>query len=312
VQAPPPIVSIPAAYGDALAEYRAIREGCAIDRVQPRAIRLADDLVTASAGLYVRPAQGAATCLAAVILRPDGNVVGAATVVTTPGRAVLLDVSNRLAADALPQTVPPEDEVARIRLRGPATGAVLEAAGLPAAGPPGTAIRGLPGDDDAVLCRTGADRVALYCPVGAARGHWQALLGAGAVPVGSVALETARIEDAEPCLERDFRNPLPASAAGFRDFAPYPAAEVAFVAIEHEGMAPLPGAALAVDGTHVGEVRVAASSIRLGGRPVALAVLMVAHAGAGNEVDVGRSTTWSRGIVTAAVRLPADAAAPNY
>ena len=59
----------------------------------------------------------------------------------------------------------------------------------------------VPGGASTLLCGTRADRATIYCGRDSARACWDSLVALGVLPVGSTALETVRIEDAEPCLE---------------------------------------------------------------------------------------------------------------
>ena len=125
----------------------------------------------------------------------------------------------------------------------------------------------------------------MYCARSSARECWEALVAAGAVPVGSIALETVRIEDGEPCLERDFSQPQEPACAGLGEFAPTREDRV-LVAIEHEGPQPLARGVLRAGGVEVGELRVGARSVQRGGRAVALATVDRALAAPGTAIDV--------------------------
>jgi glycine cleavage system aminomethyltransferase T len=313
VPAVSPIPSIPAAYDDVMEEYRAIREGCAVDRVAARAPRVIGDASAVAERLRMRPWQRQVACMPALLLKDDGTMVGTATVVRMPA-STLIDVSNEFAARSLSEAGAAPATLARIRLRGPRTPAVLAAAGFPATSFPGDVAAGVPDAPDAVLCRTAPERYTLYTQVDTARRCWDQLCAAGARPVGAIALETVRIEDAEPCLERDFKLPLLPAAAGLVDFAGVPAepSPDVLVAIEYEGLRPLPSAEVAVGGVAAGRVRVTAASIRRAGRAIALCSLDAGVAATGAAVTVGAHSSWSPGVVTARVALPRDAAAPNY
>ena len=134
---------------------------------------------------------------------------------------------------------------------------------------------------------------------------------AGALPVGSTALETVRIEDAEPCLERDFTQPVAPALAGMGEFAPTDDARV-LVAIEHEGPSPLARAKLRADGAEVGELRVGARSVRRAGRAIALATVDRALAAPGAQIDVDAGERVLAGVVVRRAALPVGSAAPNY
>ena len=316
---PPLIASIPTSYGDARREYAALREGCGLDRVAARCLVHVEpeNADAAIATLDVRPGPAAAVQLA-VVRNADGLLAGCVSVIHRPTGPLLLDGSNPrvdriigerlgVARDGL------GDTVVRIRLRGPSTGTVLASVGAPAPVASGAieesaVIDGLP----VIVCTTGADRCALYCDRHHARRIWDTIVTAGAVSVGSIALETVRIEDAEPCLERDFPGPVAVADAGFADLSHRPSDRV-LVAVEHEGSIAFDrGTVLAGDGTAVGEVRVAAISVRRAGRPIAFALIDEAHASAGTILSLDGGVVRARAIVTAAVALPPDAASPNY
>ncbi len=313
--APPAIRSIPACYGQPRAEYDAIRSGCAIDRIAPRLLVAVPvtDAAAALARLRRRPFEpGSGAVRAAILLNADGLVTAAVTIVTRHDGALMLDISNPTGGAALTAagvaTEPHGDEVVRMRLRGPDLARVL-ALQPPAAGDlvEDHVVAGTP----IILCGTGRDHVALYCDRAGARATWDHLVAAGAVPVGSDALETVRIEDAEPCLERDFIAPQPAAAAGFGAFAGGDDRRV-LVAIEHEGVRALERGRLLCEGADVGELRVGAASVRRAGRPIALATVDRALSAPGTPLDVDAGELALAGVVMHQVALPAGNAAPIY
>src|SRR4051794_32282958 len=238
---PPAIRSLPAAYeAGERAEYEALRAGCGIDRIAVRALAdlaggAAERVPAALRFRLFDPGPG--DVRAAVLLDSNRLLTAAVTVVRLPGRLVL-DCSNPTARLALgmPETAFEQDDpIVRMRLRGPRLGEVLT--GEPPA--PGALRLDLaPGGSHAVVCGTGRDRATVYCARSGARACWEALVAAGGVPVGSVALETVRIEDGEPCLERDFSQPQQPACAGLGEFAPT-ADDRVLVLIEHEGPRPL-------------------------------------------------------------------------
>ncbi len=222
---PPPIRSIPAAYdAGEQAEYAAIRSGCAIDRIAPRALlEVAGD---AAVGALLRLLRfrlfdpGPADVRAAIVLDGD-RITATATVVRRAPDRLMIDCSNptaeRILEDAGVELLEHGDQLVRMRLRGPGLAAVLGGV-APAAGELRTDFA--PGGASTLLCGTGADRATLYCGRDGARACWDSLVALGALPVGSTALETVRIEDAEPCLERDFPQPVAPALAGMGEFAP--------------------------------------------------------------------------------------------
>jgi glycine cleavage system aminomethyltransferase T len=311
---PPAIRSIPAAYeAGERAEYDALRGGCGIDRIAPRA--LVD--LTGEAAQVVPAAlrfrlhtPGPGDVRAAVLLNDDGLLTATATVIRLPGRLVL-DCSNRTAHVALgmpEEAFAQEDPIVRMRLRGPELAAVLGTAPPPA----GARLLDLAfGGTRVVVCGTGPDRAAVYCARSGAARCWDALVAAGAMPVGSTALETVRLEDAEPCLERDFTQPQQPAAAGLGEFAPTDDARV-LAAIEHEGPMPLARGVLRVAGAEAGELRVGARSVQRAGRAIALATVDRALAAPGTAVDVDAGERILAGAVMRRAALPVGSAAPNY
>ncbi|MDX6375861.1 MAG: aminomethyltransferase [Gaiellaceae bacterium] len=305
---PPPIRSIPRAYeAGEQAEYSAIRGGCAIDRIVPRALLevAGEGPVTAllRALRFRLFDPGPADVRAAVIL--DGErVTATATVVRRAPDRLLLDCSNptseRVLEAAGVELLEHGDQLVRMRLRGPSLAAVLGTE-PPAPGVLRTDVT--PGGASTLLCGTGFDRVTIYCGRDSARACWDALVAAGALPVGSTALETVRIEDAEPCLERDFPQPVAPELAGVGEFAHGDDSRV-LVAIEHEGPTPLAHATLRIDGAEVGDLRVGARSVQRAGRAIALATIDRALAAPGVPVNVDAGERVLAGVVTRRAGLP--------
>jgi glycine cleavage system aminomethyltransferase T len=312
---PPPIRSIPKAYdAGEQAEYAAIRSGCAIDRIAPRALLevAGDDAVRAlQRALRFRLFDpGPADVRVAIVLDGD-RITATATVVRRSPDRLLVDCSNPTAERVLEAAgvdlLEHGDQLVRMRLRGPGLPAVL---GRPlAAGALRTDFA--PGGASTLLCGAGLDRATIYCGRDTARSCWDALVALGALPVGSTALETVRIEDAEPCLERDFQQPVAPALAGVGEFAPTDDARV-LVAIEHEGPSPLAHATLRAAGAEVGELRVGARSVRRAGRAMALATLDRALAAPGTQIDVDAGERVLAGVVVSRAALPSGNAAPNY
>ena len=311
---PPAIRSIPAAYeAGERAEYDALRGGCGIDRIAPRALA---DLTGADAGRLPPELRfrlfdpGPGDVRAAVVLDQRGLLTACVTVIRLPGRLVL-DCSNPTARAELGMQTSgftQDDPIVRMRLRGPELAAVL---GAEPPAPGALRLDLTPGGARAVVCGTGPGRAAVYCARSGARACWDALVAAGALPVGSVALETVRIEDGEPCLERDFTQPQQPACAGVGEFAPTDDRRV-LVAIEHEGPHPLPKGVLRAAGAAVGELRVGARSVQRAGRAVALATVDRALAAPGTAVDVDAGERILAGAVLKRAALPVAAAAPNY
>ncbi len=313
---PPPIRSIPPAYdAGEQAEYAAIRSGCAIDRIAPRALLEVAGIDAVGSLLRVLRFRlfdpGPADVRAAVIL--DGAQITATTTVVrrAPDR-LMIDCSNptaeRILEEAGVHLLEHGDQLVRMRLRGPGLAAVLGGES-PAAGALRTDFA--PGGASTLLCGTGPERATIYCGREGARACWDSLVALGALPVGSIALETVRIEDAEPCLERDFPHPVAPALAGMGEFAPTDDTRV-LVAIEHEGPSPFALATLRVDGVEVGELRCGARSVRRAGRAIALAALDRALAAPGVQIDVDAGERVLAGVVVRRAALPVGSAAPNY
>ena len=241
---PPAIRTIPASYdAGEQAEYAAIRSGCAIDRIAPRAlVEVAGEDAGARAPARapvppVRPRAGRRARRGGARRRPaDGDRDRRAPRARPPAPGLLQPDRRARARGGRHRAA-----VARgtAGADAPARSAAGGRAGRRDAPPAGTLRTDLaPGGSSTLLCGTGADRATIYCSLDGARACWDALVGAGALPVGSTALETARIEDAEPCLERDFTQPVPLALAGLGEFGPTDEARV-LAAIEYEGPAPL-------------------------------------------------------------------------
>jgi sarcosine oxidase gamma subunit len=315
VSSPPTIASIPPAYGAAPVEYAALRRGSAVDRVAPRAL-LHVDATAVPRLLAVVALPGAATAARLALVHDAAALLsGCATIIHRAGGDALVDASNATVEPLLTAAGVPchglGTAVVRLRLRGPRAAATLAIAGALAPTAVGGVIEGaIVGGSPAILALVGADRYALYCDREHARTVWDALIAAGAVPVGSLALETVRIEDGEPCLERDFPQPVPPAEAGF---ASRGSTGRRLVALEHEGVPPLPSAIVrTLDGIEIGRVRVAVPSVARAGRPVALAAIAVDHATPGLPVLLDGGATRVRGLVSGLAGLAPGAAAPSY
>jgi glycine cleavage system aminomethyltransferase T len=311
------IPSIPLAYASARDEYAAIRSGAAIDRV---AVRQLVELEAAELDelrpLRLRAGAEALACAAAVVVNDDQRLLAVASRIRLDDRRVLVDLSNRGGAAALERggadVHDQTREIVRIRLRGPAAASAVEAVTGAAPGYPGAVrVDAVAGGLPLVVACTGPERLALYCDRPHAVPVWHALVAAGCVPVGSVALETARIEDAEPCLERDFRGPPPLAPAGFAAFAAVePAPGRQLVLAEHEGATPLAAATVRRDAVDVGEVRAATSSPQRAGRPVAFLLVPAEHAAPGTELELHAGSRSFAARVVRTVEHPHDCEAP--
>jgi glycine cleavage system aminomethyltransferase T len=311
------IPSIPLAYASARDEYAALRSGAALDRVAVR--RLVE--LDAARRDQLRPLRGRAgaedlACAAAVVVDDDERLMAVASRIRLGDHRVLLDLSNRGGAPVLErggaeihdQTA----EIVRIRLRGPEAAAALEAVTGGAPGYPGAVrVDGDVGGLPLVVACTAPHRFALYCDRPHALPVWHALVGGGCVPVGSAALETVRIEDAEPCLERDFRGPPPLAPAGFGAFAAAePAPGRRLVLAEHEGATPVERATVRRDGADVGDVRAAAPSPQRAGRPVAFLLVPAEHAAPATELELHTGSRAFAARVVRTVEQPPNCEAP--
>ena len=178
---PPAIRSIPAAYdAGEQAEYAAIRSGCAIDRIAPRALlEVAGDEPSAALLRALRFRlfdPGPADVRAAIIL--DGErITAAATVVRRAPDRLLMDCSNPTAETpargggrrpAGARRPARAHAAARPRPRGRA------GRRAPAAGALRTDFA--PGGASTLLCGTGADRATIYCGRDGARACWDSLV----------------------------------------------------------------------------------------------------------------------------------------
>ena len=318
--APPTIASIPTSYGDAQAEYAALRDGCAIDRVAPRMMLALDDrseLGRLEGRLVPRPLAADGACRIALLLNEDGLLTSCLTILDDGASGALVDASNPTAeavfAGAGIGFAARRGEVVRIRLRGPRAVAVLT--GFSRATP--TSVGGVATDAEigelpVRIARTGPERAAIYCELPAARRTWDTLVAAGALPVGSAALETVRIEDAEPCLERDFSNPVTTTEAGFVEFGGEPTGDRVLVLVEYGGEVPHERATIYVGDEAIGDLRSSAWSVLRSGRPVGLARMAVAPAVPGAAVEIGSGARRVPGTVVRRASLPASLVAPNY
>ena len=150
---------------------------------------------------------------------------------------------------------------------------------------------------------TGEPEIWLMAPADAASRVWEAVVAAGARPVGQTAVETLRIEAGTPRFGRDVDSSvllpeIPSGTLVSHTKGCYPGQEVV-VRIRDRGHvnrhlrglvldagAPPPvGAEVWADGAAVGRVTSATSSPALG-RPIALAFVRRQHAAAGTRVEV--------------------------
>lgn len=307
-------VVLPRRFGDAEAEYRALREGAAVvdlgfrtivrasgaDRTSFLQGMLTNDVTRAEAGRN----------LPALLLTIQGRVT-ADVRVTAVGDAFLLDVDVRareaflaaleklLIADDV--VLEPSDE-ALIGVEGPG------AAGLAAA---------IPGEARVVRGgELGADGYVVHASRGAAAGAWEALVAAGGRPCGMDALEGRRVELGAPRIgldmdERCLALEVPVESAISDRKGCYLGQEVIargtarghvnrrLLGLVLDGPAPPSGAPLVRDGKEVGQLTTVARAYGLG-KPAALGFvrrecwepgteLAVRH---GHAVTIARVAPW--------------------
>lgn len=312
---------MPLTYGDAAAEYRAVRDGVGLidlgargvlevtgrDRVRFLHALLTNDVASLAPGqgcaAALLDAHGKVQVLLAVWMLDDRIWL-----VTPPGTAAAaLGLLDRYLFAERVELRDVSAETARLLLTGP--GAPALARRLTGAAPPATAWGAtsatLAGESVRLVSgagETGEREVWLVTPASAGRRAWEAARAAGARPVGLVAQESLRIETGTPRLGHDVDGSvllpeLPCAHLVSHTKGCYPGQEVVVrirdrghvnrllrgLVLEGEGV-PAPGAAVEVDGATVGRVTSATRSIGLG-RPVALAFVRRAH-GPGARVSV--------------------------
>jgi folate-binding protein YgfZ len=312
---------MPLAYGDAAAEYRAVREGVGLIDLGARGVlevtgrdraRFLHALLTNDVA-PLAPGQGRS----AALLDAHGKVQAVVAVwvvvdriqhVTPPGAATTaLELLDRYLFAERVELRDASDETARLLLAGPGAPALAER--LTGATPPAEAWAAtsatLAGEPVRVVSgagETGEREVWLVTPATAGPRAWEAARAAGARPVGLVAQESLRIEAGTPSFGHDVDGSvllpeIPCAHLVSHTKGCYPGQEVV-VRIRDRGHVnrllrglvlegaevPAPGAPVEVDGATVGRVTSATRSIGLG-RPVALAFVRRAH-GPGARVAV--------------------------
>jgi aminomethyltransferase len=315
---------VPLTYGDAAAEYRAVREEAGLLDAgahgvlevagRDRARFLHALLTNAVQGLA--PGQGTA----AALLDAHGKVqvlLGVVVLddhillVTPPGAAgPTLEALDRYLFAEKVDLRDASEETARLRLAGPRAPVVAE--NLTGVRPPEAAWASVPAVLDGIPVRlvggageTGEREVWLVVPAAAGARAWDAARAAGARPVGLVAHESLRIEAGTPRLGHDVDDSvllpeIPCEHLVSHTKGCYPGQEV-IVRIRDRGhvnrrlrglllegdAVPSPGAAVEVDGAAVGRVTSATRSLGLE-RPIALAFVRREHEpGARVTVRVG-------------------------
>lgn len=316
-------VALPRHFGDAAAEYHALRDGAAVVDLGFRTLLRAtgEDRVTFLQGMLTNDVAGLAPGAGcpALLLTIQGRVTADLRVAADPD-ALLLDVDVRArdafvtALDALiiadDVTLTPDDAVAVLAVDGPAADAVLGAA-APAA-PWAHAVTRVAGR--AVRVQRGSEvrgaGVFLHVARGDAPAVWDAVVAAGARPCGMDALEGRRIEVGVPRigLDMDGRTlalEVPVGAAVSQTKGCYLGQEVVargtarghvnrrLVGLTFEGPAPAVGAPLAHDGREVGHVTSVAFAFGLG-TTAGLGFVRREHWDAGTELLVDGGATRAR------------------
>jgi folate-binding protein YgfZ len=335
--------ALPRSYGDAAAEYAAVRRGVGVvDRSATGVVRVSgrDRAAFLHAMLSndvkaLAPGQGCRATLLdvhgkiqviVVVLALDEEIL----VLTPPGRAAAtVEALDRYLFSEKASLEDVTGNLAFLLLAGPEAPALAERlSGVPvpeapwahaAASMGGAAVRLIRGGGE-----TGEPEVWIAGAAGAAAPLVQMVRDGGARPVGREALESLRIEAGTPLHGQDADDTVLLPEIPFDDLVSYSKGcyigqEVVvrirdrghvnrhLVRLVLEGDAvPAAGAPLLVDGAEVGRVTSAAWSFGLG-RPVALGFVRRQHAAPGAAVGVRVGD----GIAPAQVsRLPLDGSAP--
>ncbi|MBF8267705.1 MAG: folate-binding protein YgfZ [Dehalococcoidia bacterium] len=308
---------LPKSYGKTADEYRAARKAIALaDRSHFGRLRItgADGLdllnrLSTNRLIGMRPGEGASTVLTTnqgriidlllVINRGDGLLV--LTSPQTPARVAEWIDLYTFGEDIAVADV--TEETALLSLIGPGAGELLgpEASALGLYGTAQVSLQGL----QVPIIRTDAQGIAGYdllTPASRAEEVWEALLQAGAAPVGENALEMLRVEQGVPRYGRELGedfNPLEAGLTSSISFDKgcyigqevvlrlntYKKVQRHLKGIVLEEGRPAPGARLEVDGKDVGFLTSVVESPLLG-RTLALGYVRAAHAPAGQDIGV--------------------------
>jgi len=327
-----PMADRPLDFGDPAAEYAAVRTRAGlVDRGDWGVVELTGrDRVTFLHALVsndvksLAPGQGCA----ATLLDVHGRVQVMLDLLALEDRLLLLlpPETTRRMLEALDHYLFSEKVVftdlsAETRLllvAGPEAPAVVERAAR--ARPPAAGWSHVAGAVDGVAVRlvrgageTGEAEVWVLASAAEGKRAKDALVAAGARPVGSTALESLRIEAGTPVLGRDVDDTvllpeIPSASLVSHTKGCYPGQEVV-VRIRDRGhvnrhlmglvvdgdAVPAPGAELVADGAAVGRVTSATRSLGLG-RPIALAFVrrQLAEPGTAVGVRVGAATVPAR------------------
>jgi folate-binding protein YgfZ len=311
----------PLTYGDAAAEYRAVREAAGVVDLGARGVlevsgrdrskflhALLTNAVTALApgggcAAALLDAHGKVQVILAVLVLDDRILL-----VTPPGTAAgTVEALDRYLFAEKVALRDASEETARLLLAGPQAPALAER--LTGARPPEAPWASVAATLDGVGVRvvagggeTGEREVWLLVPAAAGARAWDAARDAGARPVGLVAWESLRIETGTPRFGHDVDDTVLLPEIPFEHLVShtkgcYPGQEVV-VRIRDRGhvnrllrglvleggRVPAAGAAVEVDGAAVGRVTSATRALGLG-RPIALAFVRRTH-GPGARVAV--------------------------
>ncbi|MCW5892898.1 MAG: folate-binding protein YgfZ [bacterium] len=286
-------VLLPRDFGDAAAEYRALRAGAAVvdlgfrtlvDATGPDATSFLQGMLTNDVARLV-PGEGGP----ALLLTIQGRVTADVRVAALADR-LRLDVDRRVEADfraALEaliiaddvELVTPEPAVALLGLEGPAAASLVDATAL---APFAHAAREIGGVSVRVVRAGELDgaSVTLHVPAGAAARVWDVLVAAGAQPCGMAALEGRRVELGVPrvCLDMGAKTlslEVPVGAAVSMTKGCYLGQEVVargtarghvnrrLCALRLAGPVPPAGTALLRDGKEVGQLTTVAHAFGL-------------------------------------------------
>ena len=315
--------TMPAVYSDAASEYLAITGGAAIcdashnGRLKATGADALDLLNRLSTNKVIdlQPGQGAPT----ILTTDRGRILDLVTVLNTGDHVLLLTspgaqqpVMEWLDKYTILEDLTVEDisgSTAMLGVWGPGARATLETAGglpwaeLPLYG----SVETLVGGETVVIVSAQLPAWLGYYVIGsaeAAPGIWQAVMQAGALPIGAEAYEAARINCGVPVLGRemgDDYNPLEAGLIGCIDFAKgcyigqeviarldtYRKVQKYLVKLSFEpGVVVSAGTTLLQDGRVVGKVT-SAAAIPTTGETVGLAYVRIKNAIPGECLELG-------------------------
>jgi folate-binding protein YgfZ len=308
------LTDLPPDYGDAAAEYHAVRERAGIvDRTSLGVLEVTGkdraSFLHALVSNDIKALTPGQTC-GATLLDIHGKVqltlgvwaiADRVWLLTPPGTAAFaMEAFDKYLFSEKAYFADVSADVALSMLAGPEASAVAERV---AADLDGVDVRRAPGIGD-----TGGPETWLAVPAGDGTRAWQAALDAGARPVGATALESLRIEAGTPQFGRDVDDTvllpeIPTARLLSHSKGCYPGQEVV-VRIRDRGhvnrmlrglvlegdAVPERGADVVAEGAVIGRVTSATRSIGLA-RSVALGFVRRQHAEAGTAVGVRTGDT---------------------